>query len=406
MQRSRMLFLVVIIYLFLLPVSHLWAGSFLLSPKTYTRTTGQPNSYTEAFSNCEPQAQYHLVILNGNSDGSQRLSSATLLLNGQEMLKPSELNQNVGQVEKPVPVQADNTLEVRLASGPGGQLTVSIECVANCLEVQINSPVSGAVLNQDRLLVTGTVQSSSEEVGVFVNTTSGQAFGPPFTFAVSDVHLSLGLNTLTATATNSCGMQATATTQVDVQSLQEPLVILSASPPGGVVPLTVQLSALAIPPNPVASYRWNFTTRTEPELSATYDTPGLYLPQVTVTDTKGLTYTAIAVVYVLDPARLNTLLQSKWGKMQEALGRSDMEQALNYFTRGSRERYGKIFGAIQDKLAEQAAALQDIVLVAFSGNTAKYRIQRDVMINGQPRTLTYWVYFIQDADGIWRIKQF
>lgn len=406
MPRCRVVLLAIFTYLcFVYPTSS-WAGSFLLSPKTYTRTTAQPNSYMESFTNCEPQAQYKLVVMNGNADGSQRLSSATILLNGQEVLRSSELNQNVDKVEKPVSVQPENTLEMRLASGPGGKLTVSIECVANCLEVQIGSPVSGAILNQDRVLVTGTVQSSNEEVGVVVNTTSGQVSERPYTFAVPDVHLSLGLNTLTATATNSCGMQATATTQVDVQNLEEPLLILSASPPGGVAPLEVHFAALAIPPNPVASYRWNFTTQTEPELSFTYDLPGLYLPQVTVTDTKGLTYTATAVVYVLDPARLNTLLQAKWGKMREALRRGDVDHALNYFTRGSQDRYRKIFDSIRDKLGEQAAALQDVVLVSFTGSTAKYRIQRDAMVNGQPRTLTYWVYFIQDTDGIWRIKQF
>lgn len=405
MPRSCVIILAILTSLCLLPVNDIWAGS-LFGPKTYTRTTGQPNTYSESFSNCEPQAQYELRVQNGLAGGSQRLSSATVVLNGQTVLSPNDLNHKVYQIVRPVPMLSENALEVRLASGPGGQLTISIECVANCFEVAISSQVPGAILNQHRVLVTGTVSSSSEEVGVTVNTGPGYVSGPPFSFAVPEVPLGLGLNILTAIATNSCGMQATASTEVNVQSLQEPLVILSANPSAGVAPLNVQLRALAIPPNPVVSYTWNFTAQTGSELSVIYDAAGLYFPQVTVTDAKGLTYTATAVVNVLDPARLNVLLQAKWADMREALSQGDVEQALSYFTKGSQDQYRQIFEAIQEKLPEEAANLQDIALVSFSGTTAKYRIQRTVTINGQPQTLTYWVYFIQDADGIWRIKQF
>jgi hypothetical protein len=386
-------------------VSSLWAIT-LFGPNTYNRTTGKPNIYTDTFSNCETQSLYKLVIKNGEADGSKRLSSASILLNGVEVLRPHDLNRKVRLVERPVTVQSENTLELRLASRPGGQLTVSIECITNCFEVTIDAPIFNANLNQSTVLVTGTVYSRSEEVGVVVNATSGQVFGLPSQFAVPEVPLNLGLNTLTATATNSCGMQAKNSIQVNVESLTESPVILWTVPSGGVAPVTVRFRALAIPPNPVDSYSWNFTTETASEVSHTYDTPGLYFPQVTITDTKGLTYTATAVVNVLDSTRLNTLLQKKWTKMRDGLGQGNVEQALKYFTRGSQDRYRQIFEAIQDKLGEEAAGLQDIVLVAFRGTTAKYRIQRTMTINGQPTILTYWVYFVQDTDGIWRIKQF
>ncbi len=405
MVRVSIVVFATLIYFCWGSVSSLWAIT-LFGPNTYNRTTGQPNIYTDTFSNCEPQTVYKLVVKNGQSDGNQRLSSATILLNGVEVLRPNDLNQRVTQVEKPVTVQADNTLEVRLASGPGGQLTVSIECITNCFEVTITAPISNTSLNQSTVLVTGTVYSGSGEVGVVVNATSGQVFGPPFQFAVPEVPLNLGLNTLTAMATNSCGMQAKNSIQVNVESLIESLVILSTVPSGGVAPVTVRFRALAIPPNPVASYSWDFTTETASEVSHTYDMPGLYFPQVTITDTKGLTYNATAVVNVLDSTRLNTLLQAKWIKMRDGLGQGNIAQALKYFTRGSQDRYRQIFEAIQDKLGEEAAGLEDIVLVSFRGTIAKYRIQRTVAINGQPTVLTYWVYFVQDADGIWRIKQF
>ena len=295
-------------------------------------------------------------------------------------------------------------MEVEVEGDPGAFITVTIECASGCIEPRITHPTAGATLNQSTTLIQGNLSHVYGEVGVTVSGQLAQFNG--LEFAAVGVPLNIGQNTITATATDACGLQATATTQVNVKSLIEPLVILSAAPSAVVAPVTVRFRALAIPPNPVASYRWNFTTETEPEVSFTYESPGLYLPEVTVTDIKGLTYSATAVVKVLDSTRLNTLLQTKWAKMRDALGQGNFEQALGYFTRGSQDRYRKVFEAIRDKLGEEAAALHDIVLVSFSGNTAKYRIQRTEIINGQPQILTYWVYFIQDADGIWRIRQF
>ena len=405
MSRTVVSILIVATCLIGLPTTDLRADP-LWGPETYERISGEPNEYTKTFANCEPEALYKLLVINGDESGAGRLSSARILLNGEEVLRPNDLNQRVGKVTKPVDVLPENTLEIRLASAPGGQLTISIECVENCFEIEIELPASGAIINLDRVLVTGNVSTSSEEAGVVVNISPGQVAGPPFVFAVPDVPLDLGSNTLSATATNICGMQVTDTVQVDVQSIPEPLVILSANPSGGVAPVNVRLNAIAVPPNPVAGFSWSFSSQTASEVSVTYDTPGLFFPQVTVTDTEGLIYTATSIVNVIDPIRLDLLLQLKWGGMREALGQSDIEKAVGYFTGGSRDRYRQIFDLIQGDLVEEAAGLQDIVLVAFNGSTAKYRIQRTVNNNGQSQILTYWVYFIQDTDGIWRIKQF
>ena len=112
------------------------------------------------------------------------------------------------------------------------------------------------------------------------------------------------------------------------------------------------------------------------------------------------------MINVFDQTNLDVLLQDKWMEMRDALGQGDIGQTLVFFSQGSKDRYRQIFEAIQDSLNAEAEGLQDIILVSFLGTTAKYRIQRDVSINGQVQTMTYWVYFIQDTDGIWRIKQF
>jgi hypothetical protein len=305
-----------------------------------------------------------------------------------------------------VSAQSDNRLEIRLAGTPLGQLTLSVECITNCLGVAIATPITGTIINQDAMVVTGTVHTSSGEVGVSVNATPAQVGGAPLQFAAADVPLQLGANLLRATVTNACGMTETATAEISVAQLAERLVAISAAPPGGVAPVAVTLRALAAPPKPIAAYAWNLSSSTEPEIAVNYAAPGLYLPQVTVTDTSGQSYSATAIINVLDPDQLSQRLVAKWSAMREALGRGEIEPALSFFTFGSRERYRQIFTLLVDQLAQIAADLPDLTLVTFSGFQAKYRIERTHLISGQPEAISYWVYFIQDTDGIWRIRQF
>ena len=400
MLRHSSSVITILIFLVLQSIHSAWANP--LFDQKYIRSAGAPDIYIDTFSNCETEARYKLVIINGDDTGDQRLSSATVWLNGTIVLSPNDFNQQIDKAEKMITLDRDNTLEVILASAPEGYLNILIECVEKCLNVEI----SETIIYQNSVIVKGEVKSSSEEVGVVVNTVPGQVSGPSLNFAVAGVPLGLGLNTLTATATNHCGMQTTSLTELEVQSITESVVILLAEPDSGIAPLTVHLKALAALPKPAVNYQWNFTTETGPEASVTYDMPGLYFPRVTVTDTEGSTYDATIVLNVQDRAWLENLHQDKWAGMREALDEGDVEKTLSYFTRGSRDRYRQIFEAIENKLSEEAAGLQDIVPVTFRGTTAKYRIQRTVMLNSQEIALTYWVYFVQDADGIWRIRQF
>jgi hypothetical protein len=403
MQRYRVVLLIIFTYLFFLHSASGWAASYLLNPKSYFRTTGQPNSYTEGFSNCEPQSQYHLVVTNGNSDGSQRLSSSAILLNGQEVLRSDELNQNVDRVVKPVAVQPENTLELRLASGPGGQMTVSIDCVANCLEVSI-TPISDTIAT-NQTLVRGEVHSASSEVGVTVNDLSALVHGQKWAYFVA---LDQGDNPITATATNRCKQTATATINVSANPISTSLLRLEARPLQGLAPLTVLLKAQTRIANPV--YQWDFNGDGIPDsagsdlsqASTTYNPDGLYYPSVTVIDPQGQAHTETTLVHVVTREKVDAILQSKWSGMKDALRQADVEQAVSFFAIDSRERYRGIFNAVQSQLSDIAAGMELIQLITLENGMAKYRIRRQESAG----EITYYIYFVIDKDGIWRIRQF
>jgi len=103
------------------------AQSLLFGPTSYTRTAGPPNQFTETIAlpaGATPPYTLHLV--NGNPDGTKRLSSATVKLNGVQVADPSDFGQNVAALDRPVTLQTSNTLEIRLTSAPGSVLTISL----------------------------------------------------------------------------------------------------------------------------------------------------------------------------------------------------------------------------------------------------------------------------------------
>jgi len=304
-----------------------------------------------------------------------------------------------------------------------GSAEVAVTPPSPAFPITLTSPADGTVINAPTVIVTGTVNAALAEVGVVIeiNGPNGIESVPAHvnhdTFAAL-VPLQAGTNTITAVAVDPGGAygeaSVTVTASVPLEDLQ-----LSANPESGVPDaatgaLAVKLQVLTTLSNPAAQYQWDYegngtidqTGAALSEITVQYQSVGIYYPTVVITDTDGNTYTATTVVNMLSREELDTLLKQKWSGMRDALRQGNINQAVSYFSFGSQEKYSRIFGALGDQLANEATNLPNIALVTFYGTTGKYRIQRTVNINNQSQVLTYWVYFIQDTDGIWRIEQF
>jgi len=96
-------------------------------PWQYTREAGRPETFTETFQ-YSGTSPCQLVVVNGNADGTQRISSASISLNGQKIVGPSDFNQQIGGIVKTVVLADQNQLSTTLRSKPGSFLTVSVEC--------------------------------------------------------------------------------------------------------------------------------------------------------------------------------------------------------------------------------------------------------------------------------------
>lgn len=104
-------------------------GSPVFGPKEFLRSNGAPQEFVERFDLLGNASSFKLIVKNGLPDGTRRVSSAWVSLNGVQILAPSDFNQPVSEVRRPAMLLPTNELEIRVAGAPGGLLVVSISAV-------------------------------------------------------------------------------------------------------------------------------------------------------------------------------------------------------------------------------------------------------------------------------------
>ncbi|RJQ23925.1 hypothetical protein C4565_10620 [Candidatus Parcubacteria bacterium] len=278
--------------------------------------------------------------------------------------------------------------------------------------LSITSPADGETITTPYVLVQGTISGTAGEVGVTANgiaalTDSGR-------FAVTRVPLVPGENTITVAATDGAGNVASAAINVNCQPATA-FIELIPDVVSGIAPLTVNFrinapfamatatsEAGAIGPAPMDSV----TFIDSEHFTALVSTPGLYVVTARVTDAAGTVYTDAAAIAVMDKAGLDALLKAKWNGMKAALAAGDIEGGLVYFLPQSKKRYRDAFTAISADLPQIFANLPDAEMIYAKEGRVKYRVNRLHDINGTPVTITYYVYFVKNLQGIWQIEQF
>jgi hypothetical protein len=98
----------------------------IFGPQQFTRGKGNPVIETKTFSSSFTGSGFLVKIHNGDDQGSNRISSADVILNGNSVAKPSDFNQQVEWIERQVSLESNNELSVKLEGKPGSFITITI----------------------------------------------------------------------------------------------------------------------------------------------------------------------------------------------------------------------------------------------------------------------------------------
>lgn len=335
------------------------------------------------------------------TDATSGLHLLELFLDGQPVLSSGEAPLHAvfnGRLLAPGP----HTLLARAADRAGNEATKTVQFTVANLTIHLVSPASGSTVPSGPVLVQGTVESPGPEVGVIVNDVVAHVHGGTFATLIP---LEPGTATLTILATDSLGATASATGTVTIAS-GPALPDLQMTPESGLAPLSVEFTASASP-GIGATFSLDFGDGSPPHRAATlegvshtYVAPGLYFPTLTVTDSMGQVATVKGIVEAHAATTLDALLHSKWHSFRAALGRGDIGAALAHVATSAREKYRRVFEDLGSTLPTVAGQLQDIHLVEVLPGYAGYATYRQ----RQGDMFLYFIEFVQDADGLWRLE--
>lgn len=313
------------------------------------------------------------------------------------------------QIEVTIPSDAIKTpgsYQVKVINpAPGGGESTSLTfTVKPPLEIKITSPTDGETINKAKIIVKGTVKSDTKDVGITVNGAIAENTGNEW--IANNIPLIVGSNTITATAKDSYGNTDTKSITIYTNDITQ-YVELSANITSGISPLQVFFSASTsfIP----VLYQMDFegdgvidyTGTTFENINHTYTSEGIFYPTLTVTDDQGNTYSDTIAITVLNKTEIDTLLKGKWEGMKGAMINKDVSKAASYFTDWTKERYLGILAALGDRLPQVAQDMQNIRMIYLRAGVVKYRIRR-MEAAGE---ITYYIYFVKDENGLWKIQQ-
>ncbi|HKO42296.1 MAG TPA: PKD domain-containing protein [Pyrinomonadaceae bacterium] len=279
----------------------------LFGPRRFDRTTGSPNQYLEQFSlPAGVTSPPKLRIQNGSAGGANRVSSATVKLNGAEILIQSDLNQNVAIIERTVDLSATNSLEVRLTSNPGSYLVINISAETipedtTPPSVSITVPAAETETTNTSITVRGTVSDSGSPASgaahVYVNGLEADLDLSQQAWSISDVPLDLGDNEITVRAIDSAGNESSVSINVTREAPNEAPVVKAGEDQTFALPDEATLLGTAtddgLPDGNTLSFLWSvvsnpgpvvFADPTKLETSASVIVPGTYVLRLTASD--------------------------------------------------------------------------------------------------------------------------
>lgn len=288
------------------------------------------------------------------------------------------------------------------ATDDGGASTLSaaVEITVKALALTITSPINGASLQGDHVLVKGDIDGLSN-CGVMVNGVVATVDASNHFYA--DVPVVAGGNTLTAMLTAPDG--PTLSRSVTVIATGQPLPFTVAADPNvGMAPLAVTLTVTNRSEEPASYTLDGFGPFPLPAggssaLTMTYPA-GVFTPTVVMTNSAG-SFSQALVIEAREASQMDQLFGAIWDGMNRALLMGDKDKAMTYLNSGAQAKFGPVFDVLLPHMPEIIASYSPLTRASISSKIGEYAIRRPS--SGGYRL--YFIYFLQGADGVWRIDE-
>ena len=305
------------------------------------------------------------------------------------------------QITVAVPVSAiSGPIIVANARGTAESLPFTVTAPpATTVSVSIASPAGGATVGEDSVSVNGTFVGPPN-TGITANGVVAAIVGNQY---FANVPLTAGANTIVVTATAPDGTQASVAVQVTSSGASPTRV--TGTPLQGLAPLTVTFSITS--DQPIQSVNGEFAVGSpfsvspfSGTLSFTYQQPGAHTATFNVVRADGTTVTKTLRIVVQNVAEVDQLLQTVWNGFAQALVAQDKVAAMKSLTVSAQARYGRVFDVLLASLPTVAASVSAPAPALITGTVGEYFVTRQAP-DGTQRL--FLIYFIRDADGVWRL---
>jgi hypothetical protein len=278
----------------------------------------------------------------------------------------------------------------------------------------ITSPLQGANIDNDTVLVTGTL-TAPINTGVTVNGIVAHLGGNPYgsEFAAT-VPLQTGNNSLTITATLLNRKQLSQT--LIISRSGDNLLNVTASPNQAFAPAEVEFTITDSGQTGIQMVELdydgdNITDRLitfdqilagtlKNPITHTYTEPGLYQPVITIIDRDNNSHREDLSISIQDKGQIDQIIRELWGSMNAALVAGNHGLATESITDSSMSGYSRIFYLLLPHMNSIVSGYTDIAAVDIGLTYGEYAVGEE--IDGSSRI--FLIQFMQDYKGVWRLE--
>ncbi|MCP4351651.1 MAG: hypothetical protein GY795_39805 [Desulfobacterales bacterium] len=294
------------------------------------------------------------------------------------------------------------------ASNAGGQAEAGVVVrVVPAITLNITSPLHGNVISGPDIMVRGTVTSTAwDETGVTVNGISAAVSSGEF--IVNHVPLAEGENVITAVAADPYGNTYKSSVTVNAGTGGD-YIRLTAVAGAGIPPFEtiLRFDSSFAPVDPTLTGTCpgaEIAAGSDGKYSVSIASEGNCCFTVQASDSQGQSYSHTIAIALTGRREANSVFSTIWNNMTAALKAGDTENALSWFTPGSREdRFRTLLTGISSgDIDEIFSGITGVSANAFHRQNASCWVLR----TEEGEKYAYPAEFLKDENGIWKIAGF